>query len=51
MTQGGFMKKEAIICIITVTLIVVGHIILQSYSKKAIGETIYINVSNKNKKN
>ena len=33
------MKKEAIICIITITLIIVGHIILQSYSKNAIGET------------
>ena len=33
------MKKEAIICIITVALIIVGHIILQNYRKNAIGET------------
>lgn len=33
------MKKEAIICVIIVILILLGHILLQSYSKNAIGET------------
>ena len=33
------MKKEAIICLITVVLIFIGHLILQNYSKYAIGQT------------
>ncbi|MCR5147331.1 MAG: DUF4363 family protein [Clostridia bacterium] len=33
------MKKETIICIITVAIIIIGHIILQNYSKEAIGST------------
>jgi len=33
------MKKEAIICVIIVFFIFVGHFLLQKYSKDAIGET------------
>ena len=33
------MQKEAIICIVTVVLIFIGHFVLQGYSKNAIGET------------
>ncbi|MBO6232481.1 MAG: DUF4363 family protein [Clostridia bacterium] len=33
------MKKEAIICLVTIILIFAGHYLLQNYSKYAIGET------------